>query len=267
MWKNVDSTEVKVLIIACVVTAAHLFLVAYAAIFLQISVPTCQPNEKLFDKADLRTVGPRRFEVHYLAKMWSFEPRRLLLPLGSTVDFFLGSKDVNHGFHIHNTNVNLMAVPGVINKGTHTFNAPGIYHIVCHEYCGLGHQNMSAVIEVSDKVQTASMDQDSSFPSAAIPSELSAMALEGRSLYQKKGCVACHSLDGTAGAGPTFKGLWGSSEVLLDGSKILVDEGYIAESIKEPGAKLVKGFGPVMPKLGLADEEIKQVTEFIKTVK
>jgi cytochrome c oxidase subunit 2 len=269
MWKNVDATEKKVLIIASLVSAGHLFLVAYAAIFLQISVPTCQPNEKLFDKAELRTVGEQRFEVHYLAKMWNFEPKKLVIPVGSTVDFFLGSKDVNHGFHINNTNINLMAVPGVINKGTHTFKVPGIYHIVCHEYCGLGHQNMNAEIEVSDKVQTASIDPDSSAAAAAsgLPAELSAMAHEGRELYQKKGCVGCHSLDGTTGAGPSFKGLWGKTEELVDGSKILVDDAYIAESIKEPAAKVAKGFGPIMPKLGLTDEEIKNVTEFIKTAK
>lgn len=265
MWKQIDSTEKKVLIIASLVSAGHLFLIAYAAMFMHISVPTCQPNEKLFDKAELRPVGEKRYEVHYLAKMWNFEPKKLIVPVGSTVDFFLGSKDVNHGFHINQTNVNLMAVPGVVNKATHTFAQPGMYHIVCHEYCGLGHQNMSAYIEVSPTATEAKMDEESGQTLSG--SELSEAAIAGKKIYQEKGCVGCHSLDGTVGAGPSFKNLWGEKVDLLDGSQVQVDEAYIVESIKEPAAKVVKGFGPIMPKLGLTDDEIKNVTEFIKSAK
>jgi cytochrome c oxidase subunit II len=267
MWKNIDASEKKVLITASLVSAGHLFLVAYAATFLQITVPTCQPNEKLFDKAELRAVSDRRFEVHYLAKMWNFEPKKLVLPVGSTVDFFLGSKDVNHGFHVNNTNINLMAVPGVINKATHTFNVPGVYHVVCHEYCGFGHQNMNAEIEVTDKVLTAAMDPDSAAAEGELPAELSEMAQKGKEIYVSKGCVGCHSLDGSTGVGPTFKGLYGKIEELTDGTKVTADDAYIAESIREPTLKVTKGFGPLMPVLGLSDEEIKNVSEFIKTAK
>lgn len=265
MFANVDKTEKRVLLVASLVAVSHLLLVAYAAAFLNISVPTCQPNEKLFQKGALRDVGNNRFEVHYLAKMWNFEPKKLLLPVGATVDFFLGSRDVTHGFHINGTNVNLMAVPGVINKATHTFHRPGIYHIVCHEYCGFGHQNMTAQIEVTEKVNTAAMGEEVAGAGGGV--ELSALVAAGKQVYEEKGCVACHSLNGTVGVGPTFKGLWGRTEELQDGSKVAVDDVYLAESIKAPGAKLVKGFGPVMPTLTLTDDEINSVTEFIKTIK
>lgn len=267
MWNKIDESERKVLIIACLVSAGHLFLIAYAAIFLQISVPTCQPNEKLFDQAELRSVGENRYEIHYLARMWSFEPKKLMIPVGSTVDFFLGSKDVNHGFHINGTNVNLMAVPGVINKGTHTFKKSGIYHIVCHEYCGFGHQNMSAEIVVSESARVASMDPDSIGSKSATDAGSSPEALAGKKIYQEKGCVGCHSLDGTVGVAPSFKSLWGRAEELVGGAKVFVDEAYISESIKNPKAKVTKGFTPIMPMLGLTDDEIKNITEFIKTLK
>ena len=267
MWKKIDDFEKRVLIIACLVLVSHLFLVAYAAIFLQISVPTCQPNEKLFDQSSLRSVGQSRYEVHYLARMWNFEPKKLVVPLRSTVDFFLGSKDVNHGFHINGTNVNLMAVPGVINKATHTFNKAGLYHIVCHEYCGFGHENMSAEIEVTDRVQVASMDPAPSDLTLAGDAGESVQVTAGKKIYLEKGCVGCHSTDGTVGAGPSFKGLWGHLEELLDGSKVVVDAAYISESIKNPTAQVTKGFGPIMPVLGLSEEEIKNVTEFIETLK
>lgn len=262
MWNQIDKIERRVLITAGLVSAGHLFLIAYAAVFLHISVPTCQPNEKLFDKSELIKISDNRVEVHYIAKMWNFEPKKLVVPVGTTVDFFLASKDVNHGFHINNTNVNLMAVPGVINKGTHTFSKAGTYHIVCHEYCGLGHQNMNAEIEVSNQVQVASMDHEA----VTKFDETNPIITQGRKVYQEKGCIGCHSVDGSTGAGPSFKGLWGKTEELADGSKVQVDNAYVSESIKEPAAKLVKGFGAIMPQLGLNDEEIKNITEYIKTL-
>jgi len=267
MWEKIDKTEKTILLVASLVSASHLLLIAFAAIFLEISVPTCQPNEKLFDHSSLQSVGYRRYEVHYVAKMWNFEPKKLVLPVGATVDFFLASKDVNHGFNIDGTNVNLMAVPGVVNREVQTFRAPGIYHVVCHEYCGYGHQNMNAVIEVTDRVNEAQMDPVEPGSIAHELKEANPLAASGKKLYQLRGCVACHSLDGTPATGPSFKGLWGRIEEMQDGLKVKVDAAYIAESIKMPQAKIVKGYGPVMPLLGLTDDEINAVTEFIKTVK
>src|SRR5271167_209928 len=39
----------------------------------------------------------------------------------------------------------------------------------------------------------------------------------GRELYQADGCSGCHSLDGTRGTGPSWKGLAGSQVKLSDG--------------------------------------------------
>jgi cytochrome c2 len=58
------------------------------------------------------------------------------------------------------------------------------------------------------------------------------------------GCIACHSNDGsTLGkVGPSWKGLFSSQVTLTDGKKVLADEAYLRESIKEPAAKIVKGY-------------------------
>ena len=53
-----------------------------------------------------------------------------------------------HGFHIDETNVNFMIIPGQVSKLSHTFDKPGTYKIICHEYCGIGHQTMFAQIIV-----------------------------------------------------------------------------------------------------------------------
>jgi len=54
----------------------------------------------------------------------------------------LTSVDVIHGFKIQGTTVNRMVIPGQVTRARYTFNRPGTYLFVCHEYCGINHHNM-----------------------------------------------------------------------------------------------------------------------------
>lgn len=78
--------------------------------------------------------------------------------------------------------------------------------------------------------------------------------------------MACHTIDGNAGVGPTWQGLWMSEVTLTDGSTVTADADYITESIVEPTAKIHEGFGPSMPKMNLTDEQIADVIAFIATL-
>ncbi len=89
----------------------------------------------------------------------------------------------------------------------------------------------------------------------------------GQMLYSGKGCVGCHSLDGTKRVGPTFKGLYGREEVMTDGTKLTVDDAYIKESILQPQAKIVEGYAPLMQELDVSEDEIAALTTYIKTLK
>jgi cytochrome c oxidase subunit 2 len=92
--------------------------------------------------------------------------------------------------------------------------------------------------------------------------------LDGARLAKDKGCLACHSLDGSRGVGPSFKGLYNSTvTVRQNGTRLTVtaDDAYLRESIVNPGAKIVEGFQPVMPAFpDLKDEEVKALVEFIE---
>lgn len=268
---KIDPSEKRIVAIALVVIAAALGLIAFAAIKLGISVPTCVTSVKPFESGSFVKIADKRYEIHIVAKMWSFEPSKIVLPVGSVADIYLTSKDVTHGFNINGTNVNLMAIPFVVNYAQVKFDHSGSYPVVCHEYCGAGHQAMNGVIEVSDSIQDGYAEgitgvSQSSQPggSSAVPS---ADSYAGRRVLETKGCVACHSLDGKPGVGPTFKGVWGRNEEFIDGSSQVVDAAYIKESILDPPKRIVKGFGPVMPKLPITDPEIDQVIEFVKTLK
>lgn len=110
--------------------------------------PTKVSQTPPFDKPGLRKLADGSYEAYYVSKVFSFTPATLTVPLKSKVTFYVTSADVVHGFFIPNTDINMMAVPGWVNEETHIFSKPGEYLLICHEYCGLGHQNMFAKIEV-----------------------------------------------------------------------------------------------------------------------
>jgi cytochrome c oxidase subunit 2 len=264
------SVEKKIIAVALFVSFGHLLLIAYAAYVLGIDVPGCTTQVKPFDVGSLTKQGLKRYEAHVLARMWAFEPSKIVVPTGSIVDLYLTSKDVTHGFQITGTNTNLTAVPQVVNYARVRFNRPGIYPMICHEYCGTGHQSMNGVIEVRNDVSDATAEglqaTAAGAPSLPTGTTLSAGAAAGQMLFQTKGCAACHSINGAPGVGPTFKGLFGRGEALADGTTVTVDDAYVRESIVEPQKKIVKGFNPVMPKLPLSDAEIDQLIQYLKTL-
>lgn len=94
----------------------------------------------------------------------------------------------------------------------------------------------------------------------------------GKTLATANGCVACHTVDGKASVGPTWKGLGGKSgHELADGSKVTADDAYLKESILTPNAKVAKGFQPnVMPGTfgnTLKPEQVDQIVAYINSLK
>lgn len=99
-------------------------------------------------------------------------------------------------------------------------------------------------------------------------------AEEGRRLAELLGCAACHSNDGsTSGkAGPTWKGLFGSERLFANGGTAIANEAYIRESIREPAAKVVRGFEKTdtgMPSYEgvISDSQIESLLLYIKTLR
>lgn len=101
-----------------------------------------------FDKPGLRKVGDKEYEAVMVSYAFGYNPSKIEVPAGSTVTFISTSKDVVHGFEIPGTNVNMMVVPGNINKVTQKFDKPGEYLILCNEYCGAAHHMMMAKVIV-----------------------------------------------------------------------------------------------------------------------
>lgn len=85
-------------------------------------------------------------------------------------------------------------------------------------------------------------------------------------LVRANGCASCHGADGSGGVGPSWIGLYGAEVELSDGSTVVADEEYLAESIRDPAAKRVAGYPVAMPSNDLTDEEISQIVEYITSL-
>ena len=74
---------------------------------------------------------------------------------------------------------------------------------------------------------TSTTPNTSPLPAAATVTATPALVARGKALYSTDGCSACHSLTGAAGAGPTFKGLAGSTSTLANDQMVTADDAYL----------------------------------------
>ena len=240
--------ERRIIIAATIFVFAVTGLIVISVRGFGIGVPTCITDVRPFRESKVIPQGPKRYEVHYVSQMWNFEPADLAVEPGSTVDIYLSTKDVTHGMQIVGTNVNLMAVPGAVNYARVKFDKPGDYLVVCNEYCGVAHHNMAARIHVSEQAAAAAK---------------AAVVAQKQQLLDQYGCTACHSIDGSASAAPTLKGLFGTRRTLADGTLVIADEAYLRQSIETPEARVVKGFD-AMPPIPVPPDDEQKIIDIIK---
>ena len=96
----------------------------------------------------------------------------------------------------------------------------------------------------------------------------------GEELYRQYACASCHSLDGSEGTGPTFKGLAGSKVKLDGGKEVTADAAYLEKAITDPDADVTEGYNAGLMKasidgfdLGDKPEDVQKLVEFIQGVK
>ena len=144
-----DKYEKGVFITSVIIMMLFIFALLYSLDKKSLNITECLPFNKTYQNGRVVKLDEKTYQVFMVAKMWSFTPDKIYIPVGSDVDFYLTSNDVVHGFNIAEKNVNLMAIFGGVGKTTVRFDKPGIYNIVCHEYCGIGHQFMHGQVIVN----------------------------------------------------------------------------------------------------------------------
>jgi cytochrome c oxidase subunit II len=223
----------------------------------------------------VREPDPAAMEVNVIAFQWGWifeypdqgiQSNELYLPVNKQVLLHLTSRDVIHSFWVPEFRVKQDALPGknLVKELRITPTKIGDYTVMCAELCGGAHAYMTSPVRVVSQA-----DFDAWLAGQAGVAQLPP-AERGQKVAQGAGCQACHSVDGTRLAGPTWKGLAGSQVPLQGGGTVTADDEYLHESIVNPIAKIHEGFAPIMPttyKDTLSEQQIRDIIEFIKTVK
>jgi len=221
---------------------------------------------------DMATPPQNAYEVQVTAQKWNWQftypnghtDAALHVPVNTPVRLVLSSTDVIHSLFIPAFRIKKDAVPGRYTKAWFQATTAGTYPIYCAEYCGTLLSDMLADCIVHEPGGFEKwMAEAADFIGRMPPADA------GARLVKARGCLSCHTVDGRAGIGPSFKGLFGTEAVLTNGQRALVDENYIRKSILDPASEVVAGFDPVMPTYQgrMKDKEISVIIEYMKTLK
>ncbi len=254
---------------------------------------------------DVRTVPAGSYEINVKAFKWdwSFDYGRgtynkeLHLVLNEPTKLTMKSSDVIHSLYIPAFRAKKDVVPGRKNymwfqpsvtsekvseaelaKATQWTKESGqpwnhdkwqftehgyrFFDLYCAEYCGTNHSQMQTVVVVHETRD----ELDAWIKKVSARGGDVTLEEWGKKLYEGRGCVGCHTLDGKAASGPSYKDAFGTKRKLQNGDEVMFDENYVRESIINPKAKVAQGFAPVMPsfKGQLSDDDIDSLTAFIK---
>lgn len=230
--------------------------------------------------------------IYVVAKQWMFKfaypdgrttADVLYVPAGHPVTLVMTSRDVIHSFFVPAFRVKYDVLPDRYTMMWFQAPTPGEYPLLCAEYCGTGHSTMGGVVRVLDPEDYEAWlagaqlpDADPSLdppasneirPRPRVHPEL--LAERGEEVAARRGCLRCHTTDGSPHIGPSFAGLHGATIPLQDGGEIVADEAYLTESMMDPLAHVHAGFTPVMPsyKGMLEPAEVAALLELIESLR
>lgn len=143
------------------VAGIMLAAILYATLALHMGPPsnieTIDPNtlhiKGEFTESNLgtRVDADGKVTARIVTTQFVFQPQCVVVPQDTPVTFRFTSPDVIHGLLVMGTNVNTMVVPGYISQVRTSFANTGELLMPCHEFCGLGHSQMTARVRVVPK--------------------------------------------------------------------------------------------------------------------
>lgn len=219
-------------------------------------------------------------EITANARMWNFSFRydngrvtdKLFVPMDTAIILKLNAIDVLHSLYIPAFRVKEDMVPGLANNSM-WFEASkeGTYSLFCTEYCGLEHSYMHTEVVVMEPGAFWEWYEDTTGLVLEVAEEAD-LAFLGRQVVESKGCLACHSLDGTTIIGPSFLGKFGETETVItqgEEREIIFDAEYVRRSIYEPDYDITQGYraGQMFSYEGeISGQEIEFIVEFLKSL-
>lgn len=163
----------------------------------------------------------------------------LTVPVGKPIKLVMTSRDVIHSFYVPAFRVKQDALPGRYTTTWFVAKEIGTYPLYCAEFCGVSHSAMLGSVRVVSQSDYDAFKREGATTETTLA--------RGREVATRRGCIACHSLDGKPGVGPTLKGLYGTDRTLASGQHVVADDAYLTRALVEPNADIVAGFAPTMP--------------------
>lgn len=109
------------------------------------------------DEAEETELGiiPPDDEVYIAGFRFGWEGLPVVLEAGREYNLHLGAYDVQHGFSVRpegslSQQINLQILPDTEWVVPMTFHDPDRYHVICNEFCGVGHRTMHGEFVVQE---------------------------------------------------------------------------------------------------------------------
>lgn len=149
IWMSVGTGSLIIFLVILGVSAVHAGHTP-AASGIETINPEYVRDDDRFAEPGLYESDDDEFDynLYFVASAFNYEPSEVEIPQGSRVKVQVVSTDVVHGFQVVNTNINMMVEPGLVSTYRTNFDNVGEYLIVCNEYCGVGHTDMTSTIKV-----------------------------------------------------------------------------------------------------------------------
>jgi cytochrome c oxidase subunit 2 len=229
---------------------------------------------------ELESAPPDAMPIYVTAKQWMWEfaypsgptsANVLTVPVGRPVKLIMTSRDVIHSFYVPAFRIKQDVVPGHATTAWFEAIEPGAFDVMCTQYCGTRHSFMRAQV-----VALAANDYARWLDAARAPLVLAGakgdgqgLAARGGQVAAERGCLRCHTVDGSPFIGPTWANAFGRKRRTAAGGEILVDEAYLTESMMDPRAVVAAGFQPVMPSYQglLTPTDTAAILEFIRSLR
>lgn len=236
----------------------------------------------------------------------------IVVPEGRPVKFMMTSSDVIHSFYIPDMRIKMDVFPN--RKTSLTFTPTNAdptldqagplytsaadaqaaatgkgrdHFIFCAEYCGTFHSEMAAILRVLPEdeynatlTEWANIEGKYGFDGEKDKAgqQLLPMWQLGQWVHKAQGCATCHSVDGSKGSGPSWKGYYGTEVGFAGGGKVAVGlypglkdlestwDNYIRESILEPAKHIHEGYPNQMPTYAgkMSERQINGVIAYMR---
>lgn len=228
----------------------------------------------------LQTPPADAIPIYVTAKQWMWKfaypsgptsQDALVVPVGQPVKLIMTSRDVIHSFYVPEFRVKQDVVPGKAQMLWFEATQPGTYDVLCTQYCGTRHSLMRAQV-----IALQGADYERWLDAARAPLVLpgakgdgQGLAERGHQIAAERGCLRCHTTDGSPFIGPTWANSFGRLRHTADGRDVRIDEAYLTESMMDPRAVIAAGFQPVMPSYqgALTPAEASAIVEYIRSLR